>query len=161
MLGVDRILWAKEDYIFMAKVSGSQPRRFWPIRWALSPSLRAALLFRLASTSSGIAHAFYRNRLISQFGCDVGAGVRFEGAICLPHPVGIVIGTGVVVQPEVVLYQNVTLGRDGRNEYPVVGTGSKIYAGAVVAGGVHLAAHSRVSANSLVKPDSPGKVEVL
>lgn len=78
--------------------------------------------------------------------------------LSLPHAVGIVIGEGAVIGENVTLYQHVTLGRrnEQTHDYPSIGDGVTIYAGAVVAGGISVGEGSVVGANVvLVKPVPP------
>lgn len=57
----------------------------------------------------------------------------------LPHPIGIVIGDGVIIKDNVMVFQQVTFGSHGRKEkemrYPIIESGVKIYAGAKIIGG--------------------------
>ena len=69
----------------------------------------------------------------------IGAGVNF------PHPTGIVIGEGVVIGEGAVIYQNVTLGGARRgdwqnNNYPEIGAGTVVFAGAVIVGRIRIGA---------------------
>jgi serine acetyltransferase len=83
----------------------------------------------------------------------VAESVRF------PHPTGIVIGAGSVLEDDVIVYQNVTLGSHGRPDrpagYPKIGRGSILYAGAVIVGDVRIGEHCIVGANALVTFDVP------
>lgn len=86
--------------------------------------------------------------------CTIGDGVEFR------HPVGIVVGDGVVIEDNVVVYQGVTLGgaRQGdadRNYYPSVGSGTVIFAGAVVVGGIRVGRGCTIGANAVVTRDVP------
>lgn len=83
----------------------------------------------------------------------LGRGVHF------PHPVGIVIGAGGVVEDDVWIFQQVTIGSHGRRgedkRYPLVCRGVRIYAGAKVIGGVRIGNGAMVGANSVVLQDVP------
>lgn len=86
--------------------------------------------------------------------CSLGTGVEFR------HPVGIVIGDGVVLSDGVVVYQGVTLGGArqgdaGRNNYPQVGAGTVIFAGAVIVGGIRIGTGCTIGANAVVTQDVP------
>lgn len=85
---------------------------------------------------------------------EIGEGLR------LPHPTAIVVGEGVVVHPDVTLYQSVTLG--GRvigdwkeGNYPIIGSGTVLFAGVVVIGKVKIGRNCIVGANSVVLSDIP------
>lgn len=63
------------------------------------------------------------------FSYDAVIGIRLN----LPHPVGIVIGSGVKIQDNVTLYQNTTLGQN-KNGYPVIESNCIVYPNSVIAG---------------------------
>lgn len=93
-------------------------------------------------------------------GCQIGPGLLME------HPSGVVIGKGSVIGSNCTLLQQVTLGErlgkgDGRSQYPVLGDGAFIGAGAKVLGPVTIGRGSIVGANSVVLVDVPdGRVAV-
>jgi serine O-acetyltransferase len=71
-----------------------------------------------------------------------------------------VIGKGVRLGEDVVVYQNVTLGGrnrgDGRRgQYPTVGDGVVLFAGAVLIGDIEVGSGSVVGANAVVLSDVP------
>lgn len=80
----------------------------------------------------------------------------------LPHPLGIVIGEGVVIGDNVKLWQRVTIGSHGRKgegmAYPVIGDHVRVFVGSTIIGGVKVGNHSTIGAHSLVLSDvEPGK----
>ncbi len=84
----------------------------------------------------------------------------------LKHPIGIVVGEGVVIEPNVVLFQNVTLGgaRMGDaaiSSYPTIGAGTVIFAGAVVVGKITIGRDCIVGANAVVTRDVPDGATVV
>ena len=89
----------------------------------------------------------------------VGRNVHF------PHPSGIVIGAGVVVEDDAWIYQRVTIGSHGKagadKLYPVVARGARIYAGAKVLGGIRVGAGAVVGANSVALRDVPDGATVV
>lgn len=72
----------------------------------------------------------------------------------MPHPVGIVIGDGVIICNDVCIYQNVTIGQKN-NIYPKIGNNVTIYAGAVIIGNVKVGNNVIIGANSVVTHDIP------
>ncbi|WP_051949486.1 serine O-acetyltransferase [Methylosinus sp. PW1] len=98
-----------------------------------------------------------RRRLNRRFGCYVSPRARLGKRCLFPHPVGIVIGDGVVIGDDCVIYQNVTLGAHGRavygERYPSLGNGVVVYAGAVVVGRVCIGDGAVVGANAVVTRD--------
>jgi serine O-acetyltransferase len=77
----------------------------------------------------------------------------------LPHPTGIVIGHGVTIEDDVTILQNVTLGHlgdgSGADAYPVIKSGSAIYAGAKIIGAVVVGPNAKIGANAVVLKDVP------
>jgi serine O-acetyltransferase len=74
----------------------------------------------------------------------------------LPHPVGVTIGGGLVVGNNVMIAGGVTAGVRGINELVDVATiadDAKIWAHAVLVGGVHIGEGAEVAANSVVTKD--------
>lgn len=102
---------------------------------------------------------YYRYRLNTIRCCDI----SFRATICkdlrLPHPIGIVIGEGVVINNNVKIFQHVTLGSHGRKgeemNYPIVKDNVIIFAGATIIGGVTIGENSVIGANSVVNKDVP------
>lgn len=86
--------------------------------------------------------------------------VRYSKSLVFPHPIGIVIGSEAEIARNVVIYQNVTIGRKTLYEssgagYPIIEENVVIYAGAVVAGGIRVGANSIIGANAVVTKDVP------
>jgi serine O-acetyltransferase len=91
---------------------------------------------------------------------DVVPGAEIGPGLLMNHPHGIVIGPGAVVGSGCTLLQNVTLGErfaDGRppHDYPRIGDGVTIGAGACVLGGVQVGDGASIGANSVVLDDVP------
>ncbi len=86
-------------------------------------------------------------------GCHISSFARLAGGIRIPHANGIVIGRDVIVDSEVSIYQQVTLGKGSSGKFPIVDKSVTIYTGAKIIGDVHLGASSIVGANSVVISD--------
>lgn len=127
-------------------------------------SERVPLLIGMACDQAGAFRSIRAKlcRLILEraHGCFVGQGARIARSVSFPHPTGIVIGAGVVVEDGVKIFQNVTLG-SGRvggaamNHYPVIGSGTIIYSGAQVLGRVTIGSNCRIGAGAVVLRDVP------
>lgn len=93
-----------------------------------------------------------RNCYIS-FKADIGKGVRFA------HPLGIVIGDGVIIGANVKIWQQVTFGSHGRKGedpgYPVIEDNVRIYAGAKLFGKIRIGKDAIIGANAVVLHDVP------
>lgn len=131
-----------------------------------SPSFRLLLNYRIGKyfqTSNykilRFLSSYYKYKQVTKRNChisfkaDIGNNVKFN------HPIGVVIGDGVIVKDNVRIWQHVTLGSHGKKgqelQYPVINSGVKVYAGATVIGGVQLGENSMVGANSVVNIDVP------
>jgi serine O-acetyltransferase len=97
-----------------------------------------------------------RRRLIVRYSIDIGKGAQIGEGLRLPHPIGVVIGDGVVILSRVTIYQHVTLGV-GRGGYPKVGSDVTIYPGSVIVGELGVGEHAVIGANCFVEaPVPPG-----
>lgn len=104
--------------------------------------------------------SFVANRLQKTQGVFISPKACFDTTLSLRHPVGIVIGEGVKLGKNVVIYQNVTLGGarlgDAKaNNYPEIGDNTVIFAGAVVVGQVVVGNNCTIGANSVVISNIP------
>ena len=108
---------------------------------------RSELAFALASQAS-IA-----------FAVDIHPAARIGSGVMLDHGTGIVIGETSVVEDDVSILQNVTLGGTGKehgDRHPKVRSGVMIGAGAKILGNIEIGTMSKVAAGSVVlKPVPP------
>lgn len=108
-----------------------------------------------------IIAARLKYKLISKRGCDISYKAKIGRNLKLPHPIGIVIGDGVVIEDNVMVFQQVTLGSHGKKEkifhYPIIKSGAKIYTGAKVIGGISVGENAIIGANAVVNIDIPSE----
>ncbi len=101
----------------------------------------------------------YKQKLVVKRSCDISYKCQIEKGVKFPHPLGIVIGEGVVIKDDVKIWQQVTLGSHGKIgqglNYPVIESGVKIFSGAKVIGGIKVGSYSIIGANSVVLQDIP------
>ncbi|MDX6521010.1 MAG: hypothetical protein QOF08_1615, partial [Gaiellales bacterium] len=62
-----------------------------------NPSLRAAILLRLAIVSPGLLHGFWRSVLIRRYTIDIQPGITIGPGFTMPHPFGIALGWSLEV----------------------------------------------------------------
>jgi serine O-acetyltransferase len=129
---------------------GSKPR----VRW----HLRAMVYAREAGYAA--LGRFLEARLQRKYGLFISRNAIFPATLDLKHPTGVVIGEGVVLGENVKVYQNVTLGgaRTGDwkvKNYPTIGDGTTIFAGAVVIGRISIGRNCTIGANAVVTRDVP------
>ncbi|MBX7535478.1 hypothetical protein K3175_07370 [Qipengyuania sp. GH1] len=102
---------------------------------------------------------FFSQRLQAT-GNYISSTARIDRSVKFPHPTAIVIGSGVIVEEKVVIFQSVTLGgaRMGdfqRNNYPIIGAGTVIFSGTAIIGKVRVGRNCVIGANSVVLSDIP------
>jgi serine O-acetyltransferase len=145
-----------------------QPERPPRLGWVLiemvrSPGFRAVVYYRLAHSlllhGVPVLPSFLRAHSIRSTGADISPGCLIGPGLLLPHPVGIVIGGGVVLGENCLICQNVTcgeqLGLRRDHSYPVVGDRVTLCAGAVCVGRIEVGSDSIVGANSVVTRSVP------
>ena len=93
-------------------------------------------------------HIYHKFKCVISAQSEIGDGVSF------PHPIGVVIGFGVKMGTNCVIYQEVTLGQNKR-EFPIVGDNVVIFAGAKIIGGVTIGDNVIVGTNAVVVRDIP------
>lgn len=133
----------------------------------LNPHIRNALparlyLFALRHNVTGLAR---------MLGLVLGNDIRchIPGRLFLPHPYGIVVGAESVLEDDVVLMQQVTLGGKEPHwgdaplagTYPVVRKGAYIGAGAKLLGPVEIGEFAIIGANAVVTKDVPARATVV
>ncbi|MDB9526436.1 hypothetical protein PN498_10590 [Oscillatoria sp. CS-180] len=127
-----------------------------------SPSIRVLFCYRISRflyVHGRKRFAYIFKSLQSRYGCYLSFKGSIGKRLYLPHPAGIVIGDGVVIEDDVSIWQNVTLGSHGkpraRQEYPYICSGVKIFAGAVLLGNIKVGENAIVGANAVVLSDVP------
>ena len=99
---------------------------------------------------------YYSNKIYNKFKCIISPKSSIKETINFPHPLGIVIGEGVIMKDNVTIYQNVTIGRKHKNipEYPIIEEDVIIYANSVICGDIVLKKGTIIGANSVVLKDT-------
>lgn len=146
-----RLIDADQDYLrFMFSDTFRKRNKF--IAFTLNPSLRFSFWVRVARSSS-FSGRLARHMLIRGYGSDVTPGYQINHALHAPHPIGIVIGSGVNFMGPVTIYQNVTIGADKFGGYPTLESGCKLFPNSVIFGGISIGANATVGAGSIVRQD--------
>jgi serine O-acetyltransferase len=104
----------------------------------------------LAKRWAVLRHVFWQ----AVTGADIPINTRIGGGLLLPHPNGIVIHPSVVIGPNCLIFQQVTLGM-AHGGVPTLGGHVDVGAGAKVIGRVFLGDHSQIGANAVVTLDVP------
>lgn len=111
------------------------------------------------------ALAYYLQSHISVvFGVDIHPAAQIGKGIMLDHATGIVIGETAVVEDDVSLMQNVTLGgtgKEGGDRHPKIRRGCLISAGVKVLGNIEVGEGAKVGAGSVVLEHVPPHTTVV
>lgn len=105
-----------------------------------------------------LAHHYWR-AIFFKFNCQISPTAKLGSHLVFPHPIGIVIGDGVIIKDGCTIYQNVTLGQKN-HLYPKLESGCTVYPNAVVMGDIVLRSGTVVGAGAVVTrgTDSPNDV---
>lgn len=127
------------------------------------PGLCATALFR-ASVWAGRHHLRGLPTLLERlnlalFGIEISSGLDVGPGLYIAHPGGTVI-MAARIGANASFVHAVTLGMRNRYEFPVLGDGVFVGAGARILGGVHLGDGCRVGANAVVIDDAPAGATV-
>ena len=121
-----------------------------------NPSMHACFLIRLSvACKYKFLHIIVRNLLITKHSIDIGFGAVIGKSLLLPHPIGIVIGQGVIIGNNVKIFQNCTLG--DKEGYPQIENFCVIYPNSVLVGKILVGESSIVGANTFLDKDIESK----
>lgn len=113
---------------------------------------KKGLIFKVLTT-------YYRYRQITKRNCQISYSAKLGRNIIIAHPIGIIIGAGSIIEDNVKIWQQVTLGSHGRlnsnSEYPIIKSNARLYAGAKIFGKVEIGENSIIAANAVVNSSIP------
>ena len=101
---------------------------------------------------------YLQNRISELFGVDIHPAAKIGKGILIDHATGVVIGETAVIEDDVSMLHEVTLGGTGRetgDRHPKVRRGVLIGAGAKILGNVVIGEGAKVGAGSVVLNDVP------
>lgn len=98
--------------------------------------------------------------VMKRFGCAISPEAEIHPTVRMGHPIGIVIGGGTKIERDVIIFQNVTLGRlhHALAGCPHIKAGAILYTGAVVLGDITVGTGATVGALSVVTRSVPDGV---
>jgi serine O-acetyltransferase len=103
--------------------------------------------------------AFYlQNRISEQYAVDIHPAAKLGRGLMMDHATGVVIGETAVVEDDVSMLHEVTLGGTGKetgDRHPKIRKGSLLSAGAKILGNIEVGECARVGAGSVVLIDVP------
>jgi serine O-acetyltransferase len=131
-----------------------------------NPSFKLLLLFRIGKYLSQSKIIFLRLiavririKIIKSFGCDFSFKATIGRKCKFAHPIGIVIGSEVIIEDNVTIFQNVTFGSHGKKKkeknYPIIKNNVTIYANSVIIGDVTIEENAIIGASTLVNKNVP------
>ena len=101
---------------------------------------------------------FIQSRVSELFGVDIHPAARIGRGIMMDHATGIVIGETAVVDDDVSIMHDVTLGgtgKEGGDRHPKIRRGVLLSMGAKVLGNIEVGEYSRIGAGSVVLKSVP------
>ncbi|RDV25526.1 serine O-acetyltransferase [Alteromonas aestuariivivens] len=107
---------------------------------------------------------FLQSRNSETFGVDIHPAARIGKGVMFDHATGIVVGETAVIEDNVSILQNVTLGGTGNesgDRHPKIRQGVLVGAGAKILGNIEVGEGSKVGAGSVVLNDVPAHVTVV
>ncbi len=108
--------------------------------------------------------ALYLQSMISaRLNADIHPAARIGEGVTLDHATGLVVGETCVIENEVSLFQDVTLGgtgKEGGDRHPKVRHGVLISSGAKILGNIEIGESAKVGAGSVVLKDVPAHTTV-
>jgi serine acetyltransferase len=132
--------------------SAAKQLRSAPARFISNPSLHAVVLIRLALMGPPRLLDLWRQILLAKHSIDLERGCSVGPGLNLPHPFGIMLGGGVEVGMNVVVYHNVTLGAMSPDSSPGprIGDRAVIHTNTMIAPSAVVGEGATVGANSFV-----------
>lgn len=106
---------------------------------------------------------YLQSRISEAFGVDIHPAARIGSGILIDHATGVVIGETAVIEDNVSMLHDVTLGGTGKEKgdrHPKIGKGVLIGTGAIILGNVRVGEGAKVGAGSVVLKDVPAHVTV-
>jgi serine O-acetyltransferase len=106
---------------------------------------------------------YLQSRSSDVFQTEIHPAARFGKGIFLDHATGLVVGETAVIEDDVSLLQDVTLGgtgKEARDRHPKVRRGAMIGAGAKILGNIEIGSYARIAAGALVLQSVPPKATV-
>lgn len=101
---------------------------------------------------------YLQNRVSEVFAVDIHPAARIGKGIMIDHGTGVVVGETTIIEDDVSILQNVTLGgtgKDSGDRHPKIRRGALLCAGAKILGNIEIGECSKVGAASVVLKDVP------
>ncbi|MCY4450730.1 MAG: serine O-acetyltransferase [Immundisolibacterales bacterium] len=119
---------------------------------------------RLWNDGRELAALLVQSRMAQVYGVDIHPAARIGTGIMIDHATGVVVGETAVIEDDVSILHEVTLGGTGKetgDRHPKVRAGVLIGAGAKLLGNVEIGAGAKIGAGSVVLSDVPSHRTVV
>ncbi len=131
------------------------------LKWVL----RSALNWRFYFKQLFWSYKYYQTKKLANT-CDIKCKIKYVGEkkTKFPHPVGVVIGMGVVMGESCIIFQNTTLGTRKMfygDDYPILGNNVTVGANSIVVGNVKIGNNVTIGACTFVNKDIPDNAIVV
>lgn len=130
------------------------------LTWWLHPGFWIVAIYRLGSWGRtlawparvpvGVVYRILKFPFRIFLNVEIPASARIGGGLCLIHPANILVGPGVEIGENCLIFHEVTLGTGSSPGLPRIGDRVQIFVGARVLGPVVVGAGSKVGANCVV-----------
>jgi len=107
---------------------------------------------------------YLQSRISTAFQVDIHPAAKIGSGVMFDHATGIVVGETCVIENDVSILQNVTLGGTGKesgDRHPKIREGVMIAAGAKIFGNLEIGAGAKVGGGSVVLEDVPPHTTVV
>jgi serine O-acetyltransferase len=140
--------------------------KFLIATYIFNPSFRLLLNYRISKYLSSsrwkvfkVLALRYKIKQLTKRNCQISTKATIGKGVKFVHPLGIVIGDGVVIKDNVIIWQQVTFGSHGKKgeqlDYPTIENNVKIFSGAKIFGGITIGENAIIGANAVVFKDVP------
>ena len=122
------------------------------------------LAHRLWNDGRELAALLVQSRMAQVYGVDIHPAAKIGTGIMIDHATGVVVGETAVIEDDVSILHEVTLGGTGKetgDRHPKIRAGVLIGAGAKLLGNVEIGAGAKVGAGSVVLADVPAHRTVV
>ncbi len=143
----------------MIEYERNEAKSWWSPSESLISSIRAYQRYRdrpgaLATILRKMARLKHRFWSIVT-ATDIHPAATLGEGLRLPHPTGVVIHSDVVIGPDCLIMQQVTIGQTADPRVPVIGANVYIGAGAKILGPIKIGDGVRIGANAVVLNNLP------
>jgi serine O-acetyltransferase len=139
------------------------PRQFWDPSRKLLKTIRQYQCF--SSSKNIISRKVLTKWCVIRYrfwtvvtGAEIDLNCQIGGGLLLPHPNGIVIHPKVIIGNNCLIFQQVTIGTNGKSKTPpIISDHVDIGAGAKLLGNINVGYLAKVGANAVVTKNIPEK----